>query len=1770
MLRTIIIWVILLTFNISLVSPLQAQILPAAGANLAVVPVFNPALIKGMTIYPENPLMFDFIIHPGDEHLQAEQFKKESQKLIKYFLASLTVPEKDMWVNLSPTEKDRIIPDEFGRTEMGRDLLMQDYFLKKLTASLISPDNEAGKELWEKIYSQTQEKFGTTNIPMDILSKVWIVPESARIYENGKSVFIVDAHLKVLMESEYESEQWTANSELRKTNNKFSQFTVHSPRFTEIIKQILIPAIEHEVNNGPAFANLRQIYNSVILATWYKKNLKQSLLGQVYVDRGKTEGVSHHDPKAKESIYNQYLEAFKKGADAIQEEYDPATQEVITRKYISGGMDLAQLGEKVQGVTELPRSLEGSNNVRVQLGSVDRGKNAGSINPDAAMAVEGRMDQIADEILGDVHKSVWKHKVSLVSPISQTLIDDIALKLNRGGLLEEASQFQKTMKKIPGFFMYDAFADQFIRIHANEYEWFLQMAELAGYPREDLNLEEFAKVELSLSAALQKKYKAELGGAFFNGFVNLSQSYGQFAKMIRQEAVVPKYDNPNLVTFAYMSLSRIAASLLVKHNPLVFGTQDLSQAQQISRKYVYEHDFYHILEGEEFLQTAGFKEFQHPTKIAEYEYISPVFKESTDSALPEIGLGVIPTPSFGGDVSGKSARKHVFAKRKPHQGELINFDGRLYLALSDPYKKDTMIEALEIFISTRYSPVEEEQKILLIDPRDARVRVVLPENDPNYKFQLGGQFILNYEQYHNIPVTLVEAGWGGQMRVVAYEPIHNKRESGLGRSLTISISDANKGALRKISDPAMTASPHDPHISVELEAALPFRIDRPIFTGPHTAAFEKLAKAYRDLVSRPLNERSRNIFKPVVQNVLFLTGMNVSPQDLDDYIEWLQFRELMEFRGEMTQESFKKIKVINEYLLQESVKNGFVFLPGSVLTDFGVLYSSKKFNVVGPIVGINYAPGLSKSGENTGIFTFDVWSFVFNDELAMYLEDFVPKDALFSVVPYRFQTSQGRFTREADETQMVQLTEVDIPLSNQSSQFWSNHDVGHTLTSERIYRGDVRASRLYVRNDFGTSTVGEFTGLQRFNRYMNKIVIHRDIKKELNNVFGQRARERDQFVTWEVSAVGYGFYSQIIHDQDKVEAFQTSLRFLRDSREGQWVNIVPRIFWVYSMLDEMGTGLNVVDRVTLTIYKKALLRIKHWKTVMQWMLDSKALKGILRKVDLDQINRRVYEQIAGFRVDQLPTVSTPEESLQIWKDYVAKQEWGKQVQFTDAAMSAETGFVSKESVLKEAPIQIGEMLKVLEAEEILKPWEINIAMDLIENHRVIYEALGLLNYNYHDFVHSLVVTKVMMLNLQAGQKVTARDWKVGFLAALLHDFHIRSKDKENPTQRTKKQGTVAYVPETIRQIKGLLNMQNVDALPEEHLFETLLNDPDHGPVLQQLAENIRTFLGEDFDGMIHEVLALLLRTHNAYNVAPAPVEYLKKGKAIRATIETEINKKDVKTTDIEKYVKREYKKILAEVKANDEMDTNEKNITETWLKQQEIVELAYLEELNKVEKIRRIENNQWAVILEKVADKGGNYLVDSPEMIENEIMPGLMGEIPITLKGNYKGFIKNELLNEEVLQFISRLPVETKRLFLHNVGHFAAIDGESDEWNATLSVQVEKTLFPKGDAAQMAAPIIEEVLAQQLTDPLIDQGRAVVQPDAEAPGGIDLNPEKIRFDRQGQSVNFNLPSNDTLIQEYLNIQGFEPIIINITPITNIPLLLGTGKPMPAGQALTKI
>lgn len=103
--RFISTWIIICFIAASVINPGrgygQEQLtLPAPGTMVNLSPAYVPVLIKGLKVHPENPLLFDFILDTGRSGLKinSPRFKDESEKLIKYFLASLTIKEDDLWV----------------------------------------------------------------------------------------------------------------------------------------------------------------------------------------------------------------------------------------------------------------------------------------------------------------------------------------------------------------------------------------------------------------------------------------------------------------------------------------------------------------------------------------------------------------------------------------------------------------------------------------------------------------------------------------------------------------------------------------------------------------------------------------------------------------------------------------------------------------------------------------------------------------------------------------------------------------------------------------------------------------------------------------------------------------------------------------------------------------------------------------------------------------------------------------------------------------------------------------------------------------------------------------------------------------------------------------------------------------------------------------------------------------------------------------------------------------------------------------------------------------------------------------------------------------------------------------------------------------------------------------------------------------------------------------------------------------------------------------
>ncbi len=345
---------------ILLVSPLhlpqawadQLPSMPRIGQVLLASPMRVPPLLRGIKLNPHDPLQLTFYLDSGSLTYKAgtRAIKQEAGKMVRYFLSALTIPEKDLWVNLSPYEKNRMVPSALGQTTMGRDMLAQDYVLKQFTASLIYPEGKLGQKFWQAAYAKTGIHYQGMKEVINTFNKVWIVPQEAHIEVNGDIAFIRRAHLKVMLEADY-----TALNQ-----HTVSITSTQQDQMTSLVKSLIIPEIEREVNEGANFAPLRQMFYSMILAAWFKMHIKDSIVNRAYANKGKVSvGINQQDPATNDAIYTQYLQAYKKGVfNYIKEDVDEVTGEVVPRKYFSGGADFAMISSDIIKVLFTPSLTE--------------------------------------------------------------------------------------------------------------------------------------------------------------------------------------------------------------------------------------------------------------------------------------------------------------------------------------------------------------------------------------------------------------------------------------------------------------------------------------------------------------------------------------------------------------------------------------------------------------------------------------------------------------------------------------------------------------------------------------------------------------------------------------------------------------------------------------------------------------------------------------------------------------------------------------------------------------------------------------------------------------------------------------------------------------------------------------------------------------------------------------------------------------------------------------------------------------------------------------------------------------------------------------------------------------------------------------------------------------------------------------------------------------------------------------------------------------------
>jgi hypothetical protein len=223
-------------------------------------------------------------------------------------------------------------------------------------------------------------------------------------------VVITKASLKALTDQDYLAMQNNVGvgSKPTRNNGQVTNLPLQGSN-TSAFKKTILPQIEAELNAGKNFANLRQIYNAVILASWFKNKFKESFF-KYYLDRKNINGIALDDKASKEKIFNLYVEAFQKGTySMIKTERD--NLKVTKRTYFSGGfkpgMGLPQNGPVVvESVDEIAATIRGQV-IDLRLGD---------ITPE----VEGKIHTIAEGLHG-VLSGFYDESQGTVGPLHVNL-----------------------------------------------------------------------------------------------------------------------------------------------------------------------------------------------------------------------------------------------------------------------------------------------------------------------------------------------------------------------------------------------------------------------------------------------------------------------------------------------------------------------------------------------------------------------------------------------------------------------------------------------------------------------------------------------------------------------------------------------------------------------------------------------------------------------------------------------------------------------------------------------------------------------------------------------------------------------------------------------------------------------------------------------------------------------------------------------------------------------------------------------------------------------------------------------------------------------------------------------------------------------------------------------------------------------------------------------------------------------------------------------------
>ena len=273
----------------------------------------------------QQGIRFAFSAPPSSQPPRLDLGQAVTLQASDAFFVWLSLTPSTFWVNLNPDEPDRIVDAKLGTTDVGRVMLEADLQMKKTVAKLIHPDTAIGKQFWAGL-----DSGGTDNTCLSF--RQWIVPAPATVREDQGSLYILDAPLSVMLESDYVAKGATAytcpgQSEATKKHNE------------QLFRSLILPKIQEAVNHAPEYADLRRIYLSRVAAEWYRKRAaNQHTMFTDLINQGDVKAWPARQKWTPKEVFDRYVKSYTDGEFKVTHQTQQGNI-IYTHTYIYGGVD---------------------------------------------------------------------------------------------------------------------------------------------------------------------------------------------------------------------------------------------------------------------------------------------------------------------------------------------------------------------------------------------------------------------------------------------------------------------------------------------------------------------------------------------------------------------------------------------------------------------------------------------------------------------------------------------------------------------------------------------------------------------------------------------------------------------------------------------------------------------------------------------------------------------------------------------------------------------------------------------------------------------------------------------------------------------------------------------------------------------------------------------------------------------------------------------------------------------------------------------------------------------------------------------------------------------------------------------------------------------------------------------------------------------------------------------------------------------------------------